>query len=158
MGIAIVIYLLNYKVNRNMKKVFLSKKAGWLFLIILVYIDAFLDIIRGKEGNPLWMPFVERFGIYVVLFLAPFVILLFYFALKILAKIIIKIDKTPFAEEILLTALVIIYFLFDLWLISADFFGFKLIKNFRYTIPFLIVAGLIYALWAEHKVKNLKIK
>lgn len=139
-------------------RIFLSKKAGWLFLIILVYIDAILDIIRGKEGNPLWIPFTERFGINIVLFLAPFVILLFYFVLKVLAKIVFRIDKTPFAEEILLTTLVIVYALFDLWLISADFFNFRLIRSFYQTIPFLILVGLIYALWAERKVKNLKIK
>ncbi len=137
-----------------MKRVFLPKKAGWILVVVLVYIDAILDIIRGKEGNPLWAPFVEKFGIYIVLLLAPFVILLFYFALKIVAKIVAKVDKTPHAEEILVTALVVVYALFDLWLISVDFFGFGLIKNFRHTIPFLIAGGLIYALWAERAVKR----
>ena len=137
-----------------MKRVFLSKKAGWILVAILVYIDALLDVIRGREGNPLWIPFVERFGIYVVLFLAPFIVLLFYFAIKILAKIAAATDKTPFTEEILLTSLVIIYALFDLWLVSADFFSFSLIRGFRHTIPYLTAAGLIYALWAEWKVKR----
>ena len=140
------------------RKVFLSKKISVILLIILVYIDALLDIIRGKEGNPLWIPFVDNFGIYIVLILAPFVILLFYLFIKCLAKIVVKVDKTPFAEEILLTALVVIYGFFDLWLISVDFFGFKLIKNFYYTIPFLIIIGLIYALWAEWMVKKRKKK
>lgn len=36
----------------------LSKSAGWITLAILVFIDAFLDVIRGVEGNPLWIPFV----------------------------------------------------------------------------------------------------
>ncbi|MEK6935219.1 MAG: hypothetical protein AABW67_00365 [Nanoarchaeota archaeon] len=139
-----------------MKKPFLSKKNSWIFIIILVYIDAILDIIRGKEGNPLWIPVVEKFGIYIVLILAIFVIVLFYFAVKILTKIITKIDKTPYAEEILLTTFVIVYFLFDLWIIAVDFFSFKLIKNFYYTIPFLIIGGLIYALWAQKKVGKKK--
>jgi len=137
-----------------MKRVFLSKKAAWILIAILVYIDAILDIIRGREGNPLWIPFVEKFGIYVVLFLAPFVVLLFYFALKVFARLVAKVDKTPFAEEILLTALVVVYALFDLWIISVDFLDFRMIKNFRYTIPFLIAGGLIYALWAQSKVKK----
>jgi len=137
-----------------MKKPFLSKKISWIFLIVLVYIDAILDIIRGKEGNPLWIPFVEKFGMNIVLILAIFVILLFYFAVKIISPIVTKIDKTPYAEEILLTAFVIVYGLFDLWAILVDFFGFELIKNFRYTIPFLIIGGLIYALWAERIVKK----
>jgi len=139
-----------------MKKPFLSRKISWICLIFLVYIDAVLDVIRGKEGNPLWIPFVEKFGIYVVLILALFVLLLFYFAVKIISKIVFKIDKTPYAEEILLTALVIVYALFDLWIISVDFFGFGLIRSFYYTIPFLIIGGLIYALWAEKIVKRLR--
>ena len=135
-------------------KAFLSRKTAWVLIIILVYIDAILDIVRGKEGNPLWTPFVQNFGIYIVLFLAIPVLILFYILIKILTKIILKIDKTPHIEEILLTTLVIIYGVFDLWLISVDFLNFSLIKNFRYTIPFLIIAGLIYALWAEQKVKR----
>ena len=135
-------------------KAFLSRKTAWVLIIILVYIDAILDIVRGKEGNPLWTPFVQNFGIYIVLLLAIPVLILFYILIKILTKIILKIDKTPPIEEILLTTLVIIYGVFDLWLISVDFLNFSLIKNFRYTIPFLIIAGLIYALWAEQKVKR----
>ena len=135
-------------------KLFLSKKTAWVFIIALVYIDAFLDIIRGKEGNPLWIPFVEKFGIYIVLILALAVLILFYFFVKISARIVVKIDKTKNAEEILLTSLVVVYALFDLWLIAVDFFNFSLISNFRYTIPFLIAAGLGYALWAERKNKK----
>ena len=138
-----------------MKKPFLSKKLAWSFIIILVYIDAILDIIIGKGmGNPLWVVFVERFGTYSVLILAIPVLALFYFFIKILAKIVVKVDKLPYAEEILLTALVVVYSLFDIWLVSVNFFGFRLIQNFRYTIPFLIVGGLAYALWAEYKVKR----
>ena len=64
--------------------------------------------------------------------------------MKISARIVVKIDKTKNAEEILLTSLVVVYALFDLWLIAVDFFNFSLISNFRYTIPFLIAAGLGY--------------
>lgn len=138
-----------------MKKPFLPKKLAWIFIIILVYIDAVLDIIMGKgPGNPLWTGFAERFGAYVVLILAIPLLFVFYALVKILAKIVVKIDKTPDSEEILATALVVVYAIFDLWLILADFFNFTLIQNFRYTIPFLIIGGLIYALWAEHVVRR----
>jgi hypothetical protein len=140
-----------------MKKVFLSKKAAWILIAILVYIDAILDLIMGKgQANPLWIPVIARFGSYSVLFLAPIVIILIYFCIKIISPIVAKIDKTPFAEEILITTFAVVYGLFDLWLISVDFFGFSLIRNYRYTIPFLIVGGLIYSLWAERKVKRKK--
>ena len=138
-----------------MKKPFLSKKLSWIFIILLVYIDAVLDIIAGKGmGNPMWIPFVEKFGSYIVLILAIPVLALFYFFIRILTKIVVRIDKLPYAEEILTTTLVVVYLLFDIWLVSTGFLGFSLIRNFRYTIPFLIIGGLIYALWAEHKVKN----
>jgi hypothetical protein len=138
-----------------MKRAFLSKRTGWILIVILVYIDAVLDLIMGRgQANPLWIPVVERFGSYVVLVLAPLVVLLFYIAVKIFARLVVKIDKTPFAEEILITTFVVVYGLFDLWLISVDFFGFRLIRDYRYTIPFLAAAGLVYSLWAERQVKR----
>ena len=140
-----------------MKKVFLSKGIAWTVIIILVYLDAFLDILAGRGmDNPLWTPVVDKFGSYSVLLLAIVVLAVFYILVKVLSKIVYSIDKTPHAEEILLSALTVVYALFDLWLISVNFFGFSAIKNYRYTIPFLIVAGLIYALWAEHTVKKRK--
>ena len=92
-----------WRLNINEYLIHLAAVLITLALIILVYIDAILDIIRGKEGNPLWIPIIERFGMNIVLFLAIFVILLFYFAVKIISPIVTKIDKTPYAKEILLT-------------------------------------------------------
>ena len=56
-----------------MREPVLSKKIGLIVLAILVLIDAFLDVIRGVEGNPLWIPIVNMIGIKNVPFLAPFV-------------------------------------------------------------------------------------
>lgn len=132
-----------------MKDPVLSKKIGWIVLAILVFIDAFLDVIRGVEGNPLWIPIVNIIGINNVPFLVPFVLLLFYLAVKALGWLVEKIDKTPRSEELVLTALVVVYAIFDIWLISMDFLGFRLITNFRYMIIPLTIIGLGYALWAQ---------
>ena len=139
-----------------MREPVLSKKIGWIVLAILVLIDAFLDVIRGVEGNPLWIPIVNMIGIKNVPFLAPFVLALFYAAVKALGWIVKKADKTPKAEELVLTALVIVYAIFDIWAISVDFLGFRLIPNFKYMIIPLIIIGMGYALWAQKKLGKKK--
>lgn len=137
-----------------MKSPVLSKRVGWSLLAGLVLIDAFLDVIRGVEGNPLWIPIVNMIGINNVPFLAPFVLALFYVAVKALGWIVEKTDKTPKSEELVLTSLVIAYGLFDVWAVSVDFFGFRLIPNFRYMIIPMTIAALGYALWAQKKLRK----
>lgn len=130
-------------------KPILSKKAGWIIITILVFIDAFLDVIRGVEGNPLWKPAVEIIGINNVPFLVPFVLLLFYLVVKGAGWLVEKTDKTQNSEELVLTGLVIAYAIFDIWVVSVDFLGFRLITNFRYMIIPMILIVLGYALWAQ---------
>lgn len=137
-----------------MKSPVLSKRVGWSLLAGLVLIDVFLDVIRGVEGNPLWIPIVNMIGINNVPFLAPFVLALFYVAVKALGWIVEKTDKTPKSEELVLTSLVIAYGLFDVWAVSVDFFGFRLIPNFRYMIIPMTIAALGYALWAQKKLRK----
>src|SRR3989344_3502386 len=132
----------------------LSKKVGWIILIILVFIDSFLNVIRGQEGNPLWQPILYKIGIQYTPIFVPLVLIVFYFLIKIVSPIVKKVDKTPKAEELLLTTLVIVYLVFDLWLISVDFLGFRLIRNFRLMIFPLIAIGLFYSIWAERKLKK----
>lgn len=134
----------------------LSKKSGWAILALLVFLDSFLDVIRGVEGNPLWIPIVNVIGIRNVPFLVPFVLLLFYLVVKVLGWLVEKIDKTPNSEELVLTSLVIAYAIFDVWAISVDFLGFRLIPNFRYMIIPMIVLALGYALWAQKQLGKKK--
>ncbi len=139
-----------------MKSPVLSKKAGWVSLAVLVLIDAFLDVIRGVEGNPLWMPIINIIGIKNAPFLAPLVLLLFYVVVKALGWIVEKADKTTNSEELILTALVIAYAVFDIWAVSVDFLGFKLIPDFKYMILPMIIVALGYALWAQKKMGKIK--
>ncbi len=132
----------------------LSKKSGWLILAILVFLDSVLDVIRGVEGNPLWKPVVDAIGIKNVPFLVPFVLLLFYLVVKLLGWLVEKIDKTPDSEELVLTALVVAYAVFDMWAIFVDFLGFRLIPDFKYMIIPMIILALGYALWAQKKLKK----
>ena len=140
-----------------MKKVVLSKKVGWIVLAILILFDALLDIKRGVEGNPIWQPIVNIIGINYVPLLIPFVLLLFYLVVKGGAWLTRKVDKIKEnSEELILTALVLAYAIFDLWVILVDFFGFNLIRNHYYLIPILVVVVIIYSLWAEKKLKRKK--
>ena len=143
------------KKENKIKKVVLSKKVGWIILTSLLFVDAFLNVRRGAEGNPLWQPILNYVGIqYTPIFVLP-VLLLFYFVVKGGAWLIRKVDKiTINSEELVLTSLVLAYFVFDLWVIFVDFFGFRLIKSHYSLIPILIVVVLIYDLGAERYLKG----
>ena len=140
-----------------MDKPFLSKTLGWIILILLVLLDAFLDVIfaegKGLE-TPVWKPIANFLGVSNPLFLTPLVLILFYFVVKTGTWLSKKVDKIPESEELVLTTLVIIYGIFDLWLISIYFFNFTLFKNHYYLIPILIIVGIAYSWWAENKIKK----
>ena len=135
-------------------KVVLSKTSGWIILIALIILDASLDLIfahgRGLESG-IWRRVTNP------LFLTPLVLVLFYLLAKGGAWLAKNIDKVTIkAEELVLTTLVIVYGLFDLWLISVYIFNFRLFKTHYYLIPILIIAGIIYETWAEKKLKPQK--
>lgn len=138
----------------------LSKRIGWVLLTILVLLDAILDVIfaegRGLE-TPIWKPLANFLGVTNPLFMTPLVLAIFYFVVKGGAWLTKKIDKIQFkTEELVLTTLVIVYSVFDLWLISVYFFGFRLFPSHFYLIPVLAVIGICYSWWAEKKLKNKK--
>jgi len=134
----------------------LSKSTGWILLTALVFIDALLDVvISGGVGSPFWKPIADIFGIKMVPLLAPVVLVIFYFAVKTLGWLVQKTDKTPRSEELILTTLVVIYGVFDVWLI-ARILGFNLITNYRLMIIPLTIIGLVYGLWAQKKLKTAK--
>jgi len=136
----------------------LSKKAGWIILAILVILDASLDLIfTGGAGlqSLVWKPISNFLKINNPLFLTPFVLIIFYFGIKGIAWLAKKVDKVSIkSEELVLTALVLVYGFFDFWLILVYFFNFSLFKSHYYLIPILIVIALIYSLWAEKKLKE----
>ena len=140
------------------QKVVLSKTFGWIVLIALVLLDALLYVIfpkgKGLESNIL-KPVANLFGINNPLFLTPLVLIIFYFAVKGGAWLTKKVDKIPNkTEELVLTTFVIVYGVFDLWLISVYFFNFKLFRSHFYLIPILIIIGIAYSWWAEKKLKE----
>ena len=140
-------------------KVVLSKCWAWIILVFLVILDAFLDLIfAGGRGlqSPIWKPIANLLGVNNPLFLTPLVLILFYFVVKGGAWLTKKADKIPVkAEELVLTTLVIVYGVFDLWLISIYFFNFGLFRSHIYLIPILIIIGIAYSWWAENKLKAL---
>lgn len=121
----------------------------------LGFLDSFLNVKRGVEGNHLWKPILNYIGVKYTPIFVPFVLILFYFVVKGGAWLTKRVDKIPAkSEELVLTALVLAYFVFDLWVISVDFFGFRLIKSHYHLIPILVIIVLIYSLWAERKLKK----
>lgn len=124
----------------------------------LVLLDAILDIIFAKGSgvqSGIWKPISNLLGINNPLFLTPIVLVLFYLLVKGGAWLTKKADKIDFyAEELVLTTLVIVYGVFVLWLLSFYLLDFTLIKNHYYLIPILIVIGIAYSWWAEKKLKN----
>lgn len=146
------------KKKTNGLNVVLSKTSGWIILMVLVILDAFLDVIfaggRGLE-SAIWKPIASLLGVGNPLFLTPFVIILFYFVVKGGAWLTKKTDKIYIkTEELVLTTLVIVYGVFVIWLILFYIFDFRLIKNHFYLIPVLIAIGIVYIWWAEKKLKN----
>lgn len=147
------------KITANKEpKIVLSKIWGWIILAGLVILDASLDLIfaqgKGLE-SPIWKPIANLLGVSNPLFLTPLVLLVFYFVVRIGAWLTKKADKIEFkAEELVLTTLVIVYGVFDLWLISVYLFEFRLFKSHIYLIPVLIIIGVAYSWWAEKKLKN----
>ncbi|MDP3027874.1 MAG: hypothetical protein Q8N63_09295 [Nanoarchaeota archaeon] len=139
-------------------KVVLSKTWGWIILIGLVILDALLDVIFAKgKGleSPIWKPIANLLGVSNPLFLTPLVLILFYLVVKGGAWLTKKTDKIEVkSEELVLTTLVIVYGVFDLWLISVYFFNFSLFRNHFYLIPILIIIGIAYSWWAEKKLKK----
>ena len=141
-----------------MEKRVLPKKTGWIILICLVILDASLDLIftkgKGLESG-IWKPIATFLGVSNPLFLIPLVLVIFYFVIKIGAELARKIDKIQIkAEELVITTLVIVYGLFDFWLILVYFFNFGLFKSHFYLIPILVLVGIAYNLWAEKKLKK----
>jgi len=66
-----------------------------------------------------------------------------------------KVDKIKKnSEELVLTTLVLVYFIFVLWVVSVDFLGFTLIKSHYALIPILVIVAIIYSLWAEKDLKK----
>ncbi len=123
-------------------------------LAMLLLLDTIFDVLRGTQGNPLYKPIENAFGIQVFPLLVPLALVFFYIVVKAFAWLVVKIDNTPHCEEILLTAFVLIFTAHDIWVFSADYLGFRLIKSFYHMIPVYIVLGLGYALWAEHVARK----
>lgn len=132
----------------------LTRRAALIALAALLLIDTLFDILRGTQGNPIFKPIENAFGIGVFPLLVPFAVLFFYLVAKALAWVVVKTDKTPSAEELLLTTFVVIFVVHDLWVFSLGYLGFSFIRDYRQMIPVYIVAGLAYALWAERRLKG----
>lgn len=131
----------------------LSKRVGWPLITLIVFFDAFFDLITGARGSQFWNPIAHFIGIKTPL-LAPLVVAILYVAVKAFGWIVQKTDKTPRSEELILTTLVVVYGFFDVWLVAVDFFGFTLIRDHRIMVIPLMIVGWLYSFWAQRKLKS----
>lgn len=138
------------------KRIALPKSVGWPILILLVFYDAFITYRGGQEGNPLWKPLVEIFGLNTLWVLAIFVLLLFYFLTKILGRYMERQEHYPQGEEIVLTSLVIAFGTYDLYItFLLPHFGFLGFRSHYAVIPVLAVPVLIYNVWLARQKKKI---
>jgi len=146
------------KENKKLKVV-LSKFWAWIILVGLAVLDASLDMIfANSQGlqSSFWKPIADFFGMQSAIWGVPLLLIVFFVAVKIGAFLEEKIEKVRYAEELVLTTLVILYGLFDLWLILVYFFDFGLFRNHFYLIPIFIVVGTAYSWWAEKKLGKIR--
>ncbi|MBI4896221.1 MAG: hypothetical protein HY832_01600 [Candidatus Aenigmarchaeota archaeon] len=142
-----------------MRSPVLPKIVGWILLAGLILLDAFLDVIfaqgRGLE-NFLWKPIASFLGVTNPLLLTLLVLLIFFVCVKVSAFLTEKFDHTPKAEELVLTIFILVYGIFDVWLISVYLFDFRVITNHFQLIPLLIIIGIVYGWWAENILRKKK--
>ncbi len=131
-------------------KIALPKKIGWILIILLVLWDAYLTYIGGSEGNPLWKPFIQSFGINALWVLVPIALGIFYLATKILGWLIKAADKISEGEEIVLTALVLVFGTYDLYItFFLKSFGWLGARNHYRIILLLMVPAILYIIYTE---------
>jgi len=139
-----------------MKNPILSKKLAWISIVALLALYFLIDYKGGGIGHPIWQPVMSFFRTNTIYYLTPLILLSFYLIVKIGAFLEEKISKTPQAEELVLTIVVIIYVIYHIWLFTVNFLGFKLIStaNHYYLIPIFIIIGSIYGWWAEKELRK----
>ena len=135
------------------RKRFFEARTSIAALAFLLLIDTFFDILRGTQGNPIFKPIENAFGVWAFPLLVPPAVILFYLLSVGIGKIINKADKVTSGKEIILTTLVVIFAIHDIWVFSLDYLGFTLIKNYLHMIPVYIIGGIAYSWWAEKSVK-----
>lgn len=133
---------------------FLPKKPALIGLGMLLLLDTIFDVLRGTQGNPLFKPIENAFGIWAFPLLVPLALAFFYAVVKFVGMVVQKTDPVPHVEEILFTALVIIFAVHDTLIFFADYLGVRLITSFPQMIILYTAIGFGYSLWAEHETKK----
>ncbi len=134
------------------KHIALPKRLGWPILIFLVFWDAFLTYGKGAEGNPLWQPIVKIFGLNALWLLAIIALALFYFTVKAAGWFERRYEHLPEGEEIVLTAFVIAFGAYDLYItFLLPYFGYLGSQSHYALIPVLMVPLLAYCIWIEYQ-------
>ncbi len=133
----------------------LNWKTGWLMLVFLVFWDAFLTFNKGAEGNPLWQPVVQTFGINALWLLGVIVLAIFYGFTLVAGKYTEQKEHYTHGKEIVLTNLVIAFASYDAYLtFLLHYLGYFGTNSHYAIIPIIAVPVLLYNIWIERN-KNL---
>ena len=128
----------------------LPQPLGWIFLTALLYWDAGITFSRGQEGNPLWAPLVDSFGLGALWVLPVVALALFYLATEGLGWVVERVDKIPNGRGVILTSLVIVFATYDVyipWLLPH--YGWLGSRTHYGIIPILLGPFLIYQIALE---------
>ena len=71
----------------------LQKRTGFILLGALLFLDTIFDVMRGTQGNPLYKPIENAFGIWVFPLLVPFALVFFYLVVKAAGWLVVKFDR-----------------------------------------------------------------
>lgn len=141
--------------DSKIKAIALPKRVGWPILIFLVFWDAFLTYRAGSEGNPLWRPVVDAFGLNALWVLAAAVLALFYLLVKALGRYVERYEQFPQGEEIILTNLVIAFGAYDLYItFLLPYFGYLGTRSHYAIIPVIAVPVVVYNIWLERQKRK----
>ena len=136
----------------------LPKKISWIILALLIFCDGFLTHRAGMEGNPLWRPLIEKFGIDFLCVLGICALVFFFVLAKIFGWLIEKFEHFSKGEDVILTNLVIAFSAYDFYItFLVQRFGYLGSRSHYPVMFFIAIPVLIYNLWLEKRKRKEKI-
>lgn len=144
-----------------------SKKFSWIVLALFFIFDAFssyyaVGFMRGKEGNPIIAPYVQKnpilffpimiFG-YILIYFIYFILKTVFWTFLMKFKFITKIH----IEKIVLGAIIIFYFFTVVLNNSLFLLGFKISGMIKINLIIGLSIAIIYGIVTLYKFSRKKI-
>ncbi len=137
----------------------IPKYISWPLLILLVFLDAFVTHVSGREDNLLWRPLIQMFGINILWILAIFGLILFYLVAKIGGWYVEQVGRLKKGEEIVLTSLLIVFATYDVYkILIRPYLADLSLGSYYIIFPAVLIPVIIYSLWLEKYHKRTKLQ